>query len=63
MKLGPVTKIDTKKQNNLKKFGVTRPVSKLGSHCHFSNLWPIWIYPETAVFWSHSLYILHFHQQ
>ena len=55
MKLGPVTKIDTKKQNNLKKLGVMRPVSKLGSHCHFSNLWPIWSNPEAAVFWSHSL--------
>ena len=53
MKLGPVPKLDKRNKATSKNLAI-RYVSKLGHHCHFSDLWPIWSNLEVG-FWMHSL--------
>ena len=41
MKLGPVTKLDKRYKTTSKKITMTS-CREIVTHCHFSNLWPIW---------------------
>ena len=60
MKPEPVTKPEKRNTVTSKDFDHDVMSPNFSSHCHFSNLWPIWSNPEVG-FWMHDLLNLHFH--